>query len=98
MLSACRGCLIALFVRNKQLHTEAIRVRNTIVGAATSASNTVHNVSSNLAKVDTVMAKYNIAGLNTLNSTEASLNQQADSITSKVNSNVKTLNKLINAV
>lgn len=44
------------------------------------------------------MAKYNIAGLNTLNSTEASLNQQADSITSKVNSNVKTLNRLINAV
>jgi len=92
------GCFIALFVRNKQVFNEANKAKHTISDAATIATDAVHTVTNTLAKVDNVMTKYNIPGLSAFASVEASLNKSADSITNKINRNVRKFNRLVTDV
>jgi hypothetical protein len=89
-----------MFIRNRQLHTQAFDIRDSIATSANDATGAVHNVTSTLSMVETIVSKYNIQGLNTgtVGSTITSLNNQADSITSKVNTNIRTLNRLINGM
>lgn len=92
------GCIITLFIRNRQFHTQAFRVRDSISSSADEATGAVRNVSSTLSRVDTLVRQYNIAGLNQIGTTVTSLNQQADKITNEVNSNIRTYNRLINGI
>lgn len=92
------GCIITLFIRNRQFHTQAFLVRDSIQSSANDATGSVRNVSTTLSSVSALLSKYNIAGLNSIGSTVTSLNQQADSITNKVNSNIHTYNRLINGI
>lgn len=85
-------------VRNKQVFNEANKAKHTISDAATYATNAVHTVTNTLAKVDNVMTKYNIPGLSAFASVEASLNKSADSITNKINRNVRKFNRLVTDV
>lgn len=94
------GVVVTMFIRNRQLHTQAFDIRDSIATSANDVTGAVHNVTSTLSMVETIVNKYNIQGLNsgTVGSTITSLNNQADSITSKVNTNVRTLNRLINGI
>lgn len=98
MFSVCRGCIITLFIRNKQFHTQAFNVKDSIQSSANDATGAVRNVSTTLSRVDALVSKYNIAGLDRIGSTVTSLNQQADNITTKVNNNLHTYNRLINGM
>ena len=98
MFCAFRGCIITLFIRNRQFHTQAFAIRNTIRNSANDATGEVRNVSTTLSNVNALVSKYNIAGLSSIGSTVTSLNQQADSITNKVNNSLHTYNRLINGM
>lgn len=89
-----------MFVRNRQFHTQAFNIRDSISSSANDATGAVRNVSSTLTMVNTIVSKYNIQGLNSgaIGSTVTNLNNQADSITNKVNSNIRALNRLINGM
>lgn len=92
------GCIITLFIRNRQFHTQAFRVRDSISDSADDATGSVRNVSSALTRVNTLVSKYNIPGLTQIGTTVTSLNQQADSITKDVDDNIRTINRLINGI
>jgi hypothetical protein len=92
------GCIITLFVRNKQFHTQAFNVRDSIQASANDATGAVRNVSTELSRVDRLVSKYNIAGLDRIGATVTSLNQQADNVNNKVNDNIRTYNRLFNGI
>ncbi|KAG0563383.1 hypothetical protein KC19_8G026600 [Ceratodon purpureus] len=94
------GVIITMFIRNRQLHTQAFNIRDSIATSANDATGAVRNVTTTLTTVETLVTKYNIQGLNSgiIGSTVASLNNQSDTITNKVNTNIRTLNRLINGI
>ncbi|XP_024356685.1 uncharacterized protein [Physcomitrium patens] len=92
------GCIITLFVRNEQFHTQAFNVRDTIRASSNDATGAVRNVSSTLSEVDTLVSRYGIAGLERIGQTVTSLNQQAETITTEVDNTLSTLTKLINGI
>ncbi len=94
----CRGSLVTLFVRNKQLTKQVHLVEGTILGAATSATTVVGDITSTLARVDGLLASYDVPGLSSLNSTDQSLNNQAASVNSTVNSTKRKLDRLVKDV
>ncbi len=89
---------MTLFVRNKQLTKQVHLVEDTILGAATSATTVVGDVTSTLARVDGLLASYHVPGLSSLNSTDQSLNNQAASVNSTVNSTKRKLDRLVKDV
>lgn len=92
------GSLVTLFVRNKQLTKQVHLVEGTILGAATSATTVVGDITSTLARVDGLLASYDVPGLSSLNSTDQSLNNQAASVNSTVNSTKRKLDRLVKDV
>ncbi len=89
---------MTLFVRNKQLTKQVHLVEHTILGAATSATTVVGDVTSTLARVDGLLSSYDVPGLSSLTSTDQSLNNQAASVNSTVNSTKRKLDRLVKDV
>ena len=78
----------------------AWKLAESIAATANDVTGAVRNVTSTLTVVETIVDKYNVQGLEngTINSTVTGLNNQADSITRKVNDNARTLTNLINGM
>lgn len=94
------GVIVTMYIRNRQFHTRAFKVRDTIAGSANDAIGAVRNVTGTLSEVDTITSKYNIPGLNDgiLGNTVNQLNSQANNIDRIVGDNIRNLNKIINAM
>lgn len=94
------GVIVTMYIRNRQFHTRAFKVRDTIAGSANDAIGAVRNVTGTLSEVDTITSKYNIPGLNDgiLGNTVNQLNSQANNIDRIVGDNIRNLNKIINAI